>query len=134
MKILIVDDEFFNRRLLRHSLEKFAICTDVANGRDAIDAFEDAIQKGERFDLVMMDIMMPRMDGHQALEHIRKIESDSQIDQQDQVKVIMVTTLGDQENVILAGQNSADGYILKPYESTTLYESIRQCGLNLESK
>ena len=132
MKILIVDDEFYNRRLLRQSLEKHGICKEAADGIEAIEAFRTALDEGGGYDLILLDIMMPRMDGHTALSHIRKVEEENQIFDVDRVKVIMVTAFGDKDNVILAGQNSVQGYLLKPYQLDTLFDTINKSGFNLK--
>lgn len=132
MKILIVDDDFYIRRLLRQGLEQHAICKEAADGNEALEAFKKALTSGSRYDLILLDIMMPRMDGHAALRQIRQVEQDHQVFDMDQVKVIMITALGDPENVILAGQNAVQGYILKPFQLKNLLETINRSGFNLK--
>ena len=134
IKALIVDDDFYIRRLLRQGLEKHAVCKEAADGSEAIEAFKKAFSSGGRYDLILLDIMMPRMDGHTALRHIRQVEEDHQVFDVDQVKVIMITALGDSENVILAGQNDVQGYLLKPFQLKNLIETINRSGFNLKNE
>ncbi len=133
-RILIVDDEFNNRRLLRAILERYALCTDAPDGKEALRVFVNSMAVGQRFDLILLDIMMPGMNGHEVLERIRKIEAENQIHDHDTVKVIMVTALADAENVIEARRNLANGYILKPIRMQKVIEEIEKCAFPLKSK
>jgi diguanylate cyclase (GGDEF)-like protein/PAS domain S-box-containing protein len=105
-EILIVDDQFHNRLILQRLLEKrgdVAVC--VESGIDAL------VLLGERsFDLVLLDVMMPEIDGYQVLEEIRR--NHEQLD----LPVIMVTARGESESIEKALNLGANDYITKPLD------------------
>jgi len=74
MKVLIVEDEYTNRLLLQTFLSQYSECHVAVNGREAVDAFLSAIEEGQAYDLICMDVLMPDMDGHQAVKAIRTYE------------------------------------------------------------
>jgi len=129
MRTLIVEDDFTSRLLLQEFLASYGSVHIAVNGKEALDAVRSALQAKKPYDLILMDIMMPEMDGHEALTQIRKIEAHYSLVDADQVKVIMVTALGDVDNVIFARQNKVQGYILKPYDLNKLLEELRKLGL-----
>jgi len=131
LKTLIVDDEFFNRRLLRKLLEPYGLCTEATNGLEALREYRASIKTAPRFNLMLLDIMMPTMDGLEALAKIRILERENQIADNDQIKVIMVTTLADQDSVLAAKEFDVAGYILKPYNRKRLMDEIQACGITL---
>ena len=71
MKTLIVEDDFLARALLSTLLSEYGECHLVVDGEEAVSAIGKAYEKGEPYDLVCLDIMMPVMDGQKALEKRR---------------------------------------------------------------
>lgn len=100
MKILIAEDDLACCRLLQSFLSDYGDCLVTINGLEAVKAVKDALDEGQPYDLICLDIMMPNMDGHEALKAIRQIESEHGISCLDGVKVIMTTALGDSKNVM----------------------------------
>ena len=74
MKFLIVDDDPACREFLVAVLLPYGSCDLAFDGAEAIDAFRLALDDGEPYDLICLDIMMPGVDGHKALDGIRSIE------------------------------------------------------------
>lgn len=111
-KVLVVDDEFQVRRLLRRLLEKL--------GHQAVEADDGSgvaeLVRRERPDLALMDIHMPRLDGIAALS--QALEADPGL------AVIMVTADLDLERVQLALERGASEYITKPFDLEALERSI----------
>ena len=71
-RILVADDAVFNQRLIRIILEKAGAHVTMAdNGRKAVDEFRSAVERGEPFDIVLMDVQMPEMSGHEATRLLR---------------------------------------------------------------
>jgi two-component system chemotaxis response regulator CheY len=129
MKTLIVEDDFVSRLLLQASLTPYGECHIAVNGREAVEAFRAAREQGQRYDLVCMDIMMPEMDGQEALRQIRKLEDDADILSGDAVKVVMTTALDDIGNVMTAFKGLCDAYLMKPIEKAKLLAKLKSLHL-----
>jgi two-component system, chemotaxis family, chemotaxis protein CheY len=126
MKTLIVEDDFTSRLLLQEILKPYGPAHIAVNGKEAIQAVSDALESGEKYDLICLDIMMPEMDGHQALKNIRALEESKGIFSSDGAKIIMTTALSDMKNVMTAYSGLADGYMVKPTDKSTLLNLLRK--------
>ncbi|MFW6303303.1 MAG: response regulator [Candidatus Sumerlaeota bacterium] len=124
MNILIVEDSFVSRTVLQHMLEPYGDIHVAVNGKEAVEAVQVAIEAEKPYDLLCLDIMMPEMDGQQALEEIRKIEAARGIAGLDCCKILMTTALSDAKNIMKAFRNQADGYLTKPYEAEKVKEEL----------
>ncbi len=129
MKCLIVEDNFTARKLLQIYLSPFADCSFAVNGREAVEAVRNALDERQPYDFICLDIMMPEMDGHQALEEIRKIESEKGICGLDCVKVIMTTALSDSGNIMGAFNTGCESYLIKPIKKEKLLEEMNKLGI-----
>ena len=126
MKILIVEDDFGSRKLMQKYLSLYGDCDIAVDGEEAIEAFNLAWEEGEPYDLIFLDIMMPKIDGQQVLKMIRTKEKDMGIKGTDEVKVIMTTVLGDPKNVMEAfHKGGANSYLVKPFSQKKLLDEIR---------
>ena len=112
-KALIVDDEPNVRRLLHTILSKNF---EVFEGEDGKQAIE--IANIQQPDVILMDMMMPRMDGLSACHAIKKDPTTKSI------PVIMVTAIGFELNIKLSQQMGATGYVTKPFSSQDLLDKI----------
>ena len=93
-------------------------------------AFELAHAQGQPYDLILMDIMMPVMDGQEALVKIRRHERDLGVDANRKALVIMLTALSDPKNIVDAYHDGeADAYLVKPIDQNLLLEEIRNLGI-----
>ena len=130
MKVLIVEDDFISRKLLQKVLSHFGECDVAVNGNEAVTAFKLSLKGNSEYDLICMDIMMPDMDGQQALKVIRSIEDERGTADVDRVKVIMTTALDDPKNVVESlHQGGASAYLSKPIDRSRLLNEIRSLGL-----
>jgi two-component system chemotaxis response regulator CheY len=129
MRILVVDDELVNRIKMAKALEPFGACVAVDSGEAALLAFETALERGEPFDLITLDISMPTMEGTEVLHEIRKIEELAKIPKANGTKVIMVTSLSDKETVIKCIQAGCDSYIVKPFDRTVMVKRLAELGM-----
>jgi two-component system chemotaxis response regulator CheY len=129
MKTLIVEDDFTSRLLLQASLSPYGECHIAVNGKEAVEAFQAARQQGQRYDLICMDIMMPEMDGQEALRQIRKLEDDADVLSSDAAKVIMTTALDDIGNVMTAFKGLCDAYLMKPIDQAKLLAKLKSLRL-----
>ncbi len=132
MKILIADDDENCRALLEGYLSRFGEIQFAATGGDAVRAVEESIKEQSRFDLVCLDIMMPEVDGINALGQIRKLEEVHGIGGLAGVKVIMTTALGDIKNVLSAFRQGCEAYVVKPFDREQLYTRLREVGIGTE--
>ncbi len=131
IKILIVEDEFISRTLLKEILTPFGDCDVVTNGVEAIKALEESYcTDGTRYDLVCLDIMMPKLSGHEVLRDMRRIEKEQGIYGPDVAKVIMVTALDDAKNIMEAMvEGRCAAYLTKPISRINLLEQLYQLQL-----
>ncbi|MGK0288945.1 MAG: two-component system chemotaxis response regulator CheY [bacterium] len=127
-KILIVDDNEMNLQLLRKILEKYVDSEihSANNGLEAIDQFELAHKTGRPFDCVLLDIIMPEVDGRTALKAMREIERELDVPRKDQSTVAMVTSLDDRHNMLLTHQEGCNHYIVKPITKEKLDKLLNQ--------
>ena len=115
LRFLIVDDFSTMRRILRNLLKE--------SGYVEVDEAEDGVVALQRlrsstFDFVVSDINMPNMNGFQLLAEIKKD------DKLKHLPVLMVTAEARKEDIVLAAQQGAAGYIVKPFTAETLQEKI----------
>ena len=116
MKLLIVDDAEFIRLSMKKLLDESEFdfeYVEAANGRDAIRLYEQ-----EKPDLVIMDITMPEMNGIEAVERIKEIDSNA--------KIIMCSSMGYQEKVVDAITAGAVDFIVKPYTADKILDAIKK--------
>ena len=130
MKCLIVEDDFISRRILKELLASTFDCDIAVNGEEAIVSFRLA-QEGKRpYDLICMDIMMPGIDGQEALRRIREMEKELAVPPHLEAKVIMTTALDDPRTVVQAYyKGGATSYIVKPISKQKLMRELRILGL-----
>ena len=131
MKVLVVDDELVSRKKMEKIMTAFGQCIAVESGADALKAVEEAIGKGEPFDLITLDVSMPGMDGTEVMYEIRVIEDKRNIPKENRSKVLMVTGQSDKDTVITCVQAGCDGYVVKPFDSAIMAEKIKQIGINV---
>jgi two-component system, chemotaxis family, chemotaxis protein CheY len=130
MRVLIAEDDFNGRNFLQKILSPFGSADVAIDGEEAVQAFARALDEGAPYTLVCLDIMMPKMDGHQALKAIRAMEKERQIGSRREAKVVMITALGDPRDIIEAYyKGGADAYITKPIFMNSLIQTIRELGL-----
>jgi len=112
VQILVVDDDPRYVRLMEANLVSagYRVIT-ASNGQDAVDAVD-----ASHPDLVLLDVMMPGLDGIQSCERIRKFST---------VPIIMVTARGDERDRVRGLDVGADDYIVKPYSVTELLARVR---------
>ena len=111
-KILVVEDDSQIQELIVEFLSSQDYEVDTAN--DGVEGYEK-FKEGE-YDLVILDVMMPRLDGHSLCKMIRNIDKE--------VSIIFLTALGDEENEIKGFDLNADDYISKPFSFNILIKRV----------
>lgn len=128
MKVLIVDDEFVSRKKAQQILSQFAECDVAINGKEAIEAFSLAHNEEQPYDLVTMDIIMPDMDGIQALKEIRAWEEEHGIPLGRGVKILMLTGNKKPEAVLASYAEGCEDYLVKPFNRQKLVQMLNHIG------
>ena len=129
MKILLAEDDFVTRKFMVNFLSKYGECDVTVDGMEAVDAFMMALEDEEPYDLVCLDIMMPVMDGYQALVAIRKLEKEKNISEEKAVKVIMTTALNEERNVKMAFELGCTIYSGKPLNQDRFEQALKKLNL-----
>jgi two-component system chemotaxis response regulator CheY len=116
-RFLIVDDFSTMRRIVRNLLKEigFGNAEEAEDGAVALNML-----KASKFDFVVSDIHMPNMDGFALLKSIRADDS------LKTVPVLMVTAEAKKEDIVLAAQTGANGYIVKPFTKAALEEKVQK--------
>ncbi len=118
MKALVVDDSQSMRNIVKAGLKQMDAFDSISEAVNGVDALEKLQAEGP-FDLVLLDWYMPEMEGYDCLVKIRENAS------WNDMKVMMVTTENQQENVIRAVMAGANEYLMKPFTSQMLEEKVR---------
>ncbi len=129
MRILLAEDDFVTRKFMMNFLSKYGECDVTVDGMEAVDAFNMALEDGDPYDLVCLDIMMPVMDGYQALIGIRNLEKQQNIPAEDACKVIMATALNEEKNVKMAFDLGCTIYSGKPINQERFEMALKKLGL-----
>lgn len=129
MRILLAEDDYVTRKGMDAFLSKYGECDVTVNGMEAVDAFMLALEEDEPYDLVCLDVMMPVMDGYQALMGIRNIEKQKDIPKEKAAKIIMTTALNEEKNVKLAFELGCTIYSGKPIDQGRFEQALKKLGL-----
>jgi len=129
MKILIAEDDLASRRFLSKFLAQYGEVDLVVDGLEALDAYLMAIKEKVPYDLICLDIMMPKVDGVKVLKAIRDFETKQGVVSEQRVKVIMTTALAETDYVNQAFEIGCEAYAAKPIDTNKLLEVIKKLGL-----
>ncbi|MGM0508815.1 MAG: response regulator [Fusobacteriota bacterium] len=116
-KVMIVDDTAYMRMVLRKILEEagYEIVAEGENGKEGVQKYKE-----HKPDIVTMDLTMPKMDGIEAIKRILEIDPNA--------KVLVVSAIGTEQNVMKAIENGAKDFIKKPFEPDRVIKTLK--GLN----
>ena len=117
MKFLIVDDFSTMRRIIRGLLKEMG-CNNADEAEDGVVALN--MLKQSKYDFVVTDINMPHMNGFDLLKAVKADDSLKHL------PVLMVTAEARKEDIVLAAQTGASGYIVKPFTKATLEEKVQK--------
>jgi two-component system chemotaxis response regulator CheY len=115
LKFLIVDDFSTMRRIVRGLLKEMG-CSNAEEAEDGVVALQ--MLKAQKFDFVVSDINMPNMNGFELLKAVKADDALKHL------PVLMVTAEARKEDIVLAAQSGAAGYIVKPFTKATLEEKV----------
>ena len=125
MRILIAEDDVANAKFLSKYLSKFGEVVITPDGIAAVDEFVKHLEKGENFELVCLDIMMPKIDGYKALASIRDAERKLGTPRDKRCKVIMISALDEGFDASYASDDYEE-YMCKPIDIMKFDSLIRK--------
>lgn len=117
LKVLIVDDQFSVRQMIRLALEEIGV-RNILESENGRDAFEKAVS--QPLNLIISDFNMPEMDGLALLRAVRSHQTVRKL------PFILLTGRGDRDLVVKAAQNGVNNYVVKPFTNAVLREKIEQ--------
>lgn len=128
MRILITEDDLSSRKFLYKFMSGYGDCDITVDGMEALDAFLLSLDSGEYYDLVCIDIMMPKIDGVKVLQVIRDLEKQKNIQEKNRSKIIMTTALNDVELVKSLFEYGCEAYATKPIDVKKLAVVLEKMG------
>ena len=128
MKVLVAEDDIASGKFLSKLLTKYGEVVLATDGIEAVDEFVKSVQDGKEFDLVCLDIMIPKLDGYKTLESIRDAEIKLGIPRISRCKVVMISALDEEFDANYAS-NDYDDYICKPIDIIKFESIIKKLGL-----
>jgi two-component system, chemotaxis family, chemotaxis protein CheY len=129
MRVLIAEDDFASRMFLFKFLSNYGECDLTVDGIEAVEAILMAHDTNEPYDLICLDIMMPKVDGIKALKAIRDIEKQKGIQENESVKVIMTTALNDIDSVHNSFHAGCEVYASKPIDTNKFIDVMKKLKL-----
>lgn len=126
MRILIVEDEKISRLQLTRIAKGYGRCDIAEDGESAIEYIKKSFKTKRLYDIVFLDIVLPKISGHIVLQVIRAYEHDVGIAREDMTKVYMTTGLKDSNNIKKAYSNMVDGYLVKPLIKEKIEELFKK--------
>ena len=125
MKTLVVEDDFTCRLLLQGFLSGYGECHIAVTGKEAVGAFTMATESKSPYDLICMDILMPEMDGRDALAQVRALEESYGVHSNRAARIIMTTALGNLKEVTRSFAALCDAYLVKPIDTAELLRHLK---------
>ena len=129
MRILIAEDDLTSRNCLNKYLSQYGECDLTVDGLETVDAFLIALKDEPPYELICLDIMMPKADGIRTLKAIRNLEKQCGVAPERRAKVVMTTALADVELVRAAFEHGCQAYAVKPIDAQRMAEVLARLGL-----
>jgi two-component system chemotaxis response regulator CheY len=129
MKILLAEDDYASRKFLCKFLNYYGECDVVENGVELVETYINSMNEFKSYDLLCLDIMMPKVDGVKALKAIREWEIRNGLLPNRRVKVILTTALAEGTHISEALEFGCEGYIIKPIDIAKFDELLNTIGI-----
>lgn len=129
MKILIAEDDATSRMFMQKYLSRYGECDEAINGIEAINMVAAAIKSGEYYDLICLDVMMPKVDGIKALMNIRELEQKYSKTGIRLSKIIITSALNDTSTVEEVNDLGCHAYAWKPIDIQNFDEILKSLEL-----
>ena len=129
MKILIAEDDFVSRKFMFKLFSQYGECDMTIDGIETVEAFVLAYNLGKPYDLICLDIMMPKIDGLKALKAIKSFEEKKNVPQFDRCKVIITSALDEEEVTFNFFRTGNEVYLTKPIDANKIKDVLKKLGL-----
>jgi len=129
MRILIAEDDLISRTVISKLLSIYGECDTTVDGIQAIEAFVIGMDSGKPYDLICLDVIMPKVDGIKALRIIRELEEKRKIEVSKRAKIIVTTALGETDYVMSAFKTDMEVYVGKPLGIDSMEKAMGKLGL-----
>lgn len=129
MRILIAEDDFVSRRFLYKLLSPYGECDMTVDGIETVEAFVIAHDIGEPYDIICLDIMMPKVDGLKALKTIREFEIKKRIEEERKCSVIVTSALNETEVDFDALRAGREVFLTKPISAKDIAKAIEELSM-----
>ncbi|MGN8833399.1 response regulator [Selenomonas montiformis] len=134
MRILIAEDDRMSRTFLEEFMRDYGECDSAADGMETLDRCLESIRQERPYDLLCLDIMMPKVDGLKVLKVIRGLEEQYSVPPEKHMKVIVMTALDDIGHINQAFRLGCDAYASKPIDTEKVREVMKNLGLILSEE
>lgn len=125
MKILVIDDNLQVQKLLSRIIEPYGTVEIAGDGKIGQQLFKEAHNENDPFDLIVLDIMMPEMNGDELLGHIRQWEKEN-ISITQKVKIIILSAIGNPKKMLTCFEDGCDYYLVKPIIKSDLIDILEK--------
>jgi two-component system chemotaxis response regulator CheY len=129
LKALVVEDDFTSRLMLQTFLSRYGECHIAINGREAVRAFSMELAAGAPYHVVCMDIVMPEMNGIEAVRLVREMELAQGVPPGSGKRIIMTSGIKDVQQVFQSYDETCDAYLFKPIDTAKLLKELQAFGL-----
>ena len=129
MRVLVAEDDFPSRKSLMRYLAQYGECDATLDGMEVTFAYMMALDEGTGYDLICLDVMMPVLDGYQALKTIRDMEKERNVPEDKKAKIVMMSALNEEKNVKMAFEMGCSAYCAKPIDFKKFEEVLRKLDL-----
>jgi two-component system chemotaxis response regulator CheY len=130
LRILLADVSMTSRLATERILSDYGTCDAAEDGMDSVKAFTLAWELGRNYDLICIDLMLPRVGGIDAIKMMRKIEREMGVLKADSVKIIVITAVVNPAYIFEACyRGGANSYLYKPVDRKKILEEMIKLGL-----
>ncbi len=127
LNILVAEDDRMSRAFITEFMTAYGSVDAATNGMEAVDLFIESIKSKKPYDLLCLDIMMPKVDGLKVLQVVRELEEQQHIEKK--IKIIMMSALSEVDYVQEAFRLGCDAYAAKPIDTEKVIEAMLNLGL-----